>query len=440
MGLRRTRTVTQMPAYSLQSAMTTLARLALKSFLEGGCELDCRLGDHPKASIIIPVHNRAELTFACLQSLAQRLNDTSAEIIIVDNDSTDETKRLLESVQGLQIVDNDSNVGFPKAVNQAAELASGNCLIILNNDVQILGQSIDYASDFLETHADTGAVGGRIVLLDGTLQEAGATIGKDGWPCQCGRGQPPDDPAYAFQREVDYCSGAFLATPRELFIRTGGFDEAFGPGYFEDADLCARLWQQSRRVVYCPDVQVLHFENATSSSIPNLRQVICRNHSIFCEKHAHWLSTRPCPNWSPLARRSSACAVFNVLILESWRPGKLSGSSVSCELEEIIQRIESVQGFVTLCLIGPAGLLQRQLFRRLPKTVEVAYLDNEELLTGWLDSRATFYDLVLSRHSSLVEFSKLPAYSQTKSALLLRGTIRLIQQGQTAIRSVAKAA
>jgi GT2 family glycosyltransferase len=429
-----------MPAPSLHSVISTLARLALKSFLEGGCEIDCRTRDLPKATVIIPVHNRAELTLACLQSLAVGLNQAAIEIIVVDNNSTDETKQLLESTRGVHILSNDANVGFPKAVNQAAQLASGRFLIILNNDVQVLGRSIDHATGFLETHADTGAVGGKIILLDGALQEAGATIGQDGWPCQCGRGQPPDDPAYAYQRDVDYCSGAFLATRRDLFIRSGGFDECFGLGYFEDADFCARLWQDGWRVVYSPDVEVLHFENATSSSIPNLRQAVCRNHATFCNKHVQWLGTRPRPDWSLLARRTSACGVFNILILETCRPDKLSGFSTLFEIEEIIRRVESVQGFVTLCLIGSAGPLRRQLFSQLPKTVEMAYLDKEELLTDWLASRATFYDLVLTRHASLRASYPLPAYSRTRWAILKRGTIRLLQPSDTMAASVPRAA
>jgi GT2 family glycosyltransferase len=157
----------------------------------------------------------------------------------------------------------------------------------------VLGRGIDVAADFLDQHPDVGAVGGKILLLDGTLQEAGVTIFRDGWTEQHGRGGAPDDPAYDFQRDVAYCSGVFLMTPRELFDRLGGLAEAFSPGYFEDPDYCIRVWKAGRRVVYLPDVAIVHYENGTSSALSDLTGLVQRNHRLFVARNAAWL--RSCP-------------------------------------------------------------------------------------------------------------------------------------------------
>src|SRR3712207_9315076 len=80
-----------------------------------------------------------------------------------------------------------------------------------------LFRSLRAAADVLDGDSSIGAVGGRIVLPDGTLQEAGSIIWNDGTCLGYGRGGNPDDPEFMFRRDVDYCSGAFLMTPRAVF-------------------------------------------------------------------------------------------------------------------------------------------------------------------------------------------------------------------------------
>lgn len=111
-----------------------------------------------------------------------------------------------------------------------------------------------------------GAVGGRIVLPDGTLQEAGSIIWSDGSCLGYGRGRNPEDGEFLFQRDVDYCSGAFLLTPRELFEEMGRFDTAFSPAYYEETDYCVRIWKSGRRIIYNPDVVIDHYEFASSAT------------------------------------------------------------------------------------------------------------------------------------------------------------------------------
>jgi GT2 family glycosyltransferase len=375
--------------------MTKLARVALRSFLDSGCVLDCRPLADPKVSILMLACNRAELTLGCLQTLALRLNQVPFEIILVDNGSTDETAQLLERVRGLKVHRNARNVGFPAGVNQAARLATGEFLLLLNNDTQVLAKSIDAAAEFLGTHPDVGAVGGKVVLLDGTLQEGGCIIVEDGYGQQQGRAEDVYHPAFNFQRDVDYCSGVFLMTRHELFSKLGGLDEALSPGYFEDTDYCVRLRKAGCRVVYLPDALTLHYENATSSTLFDVPELFHRHHDYFAALHADWLRTQPSNRWPPWVRRIANRDSFKVLVLGDGFVARLGPGPACQSLAALLSRIETLDGVATLCLTGTAAGGMRPLLDCLPKTTEVLCVDEVEQARTLLLDRALCYDLVL---------------------------------------------
>jgi GT2 family glycosyltransferase len=219
----------------------------------------------PRASIIIPVFNKAEFTFQCLRSLARELDADDAEIIIVNNASTDETAELLARFgETLRVVSNNENRGFVDACNQGAQAARGQYLVFLNNDAVVLPGWLDELIQTVEADESIGAVGSIFLYPDGRIQEAGAIIWRDGAAFHHGWGGSPDDPRYAFARDVDYCSGASLLIRRDLFERLGGFDRRYAPAYYEDADLCFGVRASGFRVRYQPLSRVLHYEGATA--------------------------------------------------------------------------------------------------------------------------------------------------------------------------------
>jgi GT2 family glycosyltransferase len=409
-----------------KEAMTKLARAALRSFLDSGCVLDCRPAAEPRVSILMLVCNRAELTLACLQTLALRLNQVPFETVIVDNGSTDETARLLERVQGLKVHRNGENVGFPAGVNQAARLATGEFLLLLNNDTQVLGRSIDVAADFLAAHPDVGAAGGKVVLLDGTLQEGGCLIVQDGYSQQQGRGEDVDHPAFAFQREVDYCSGVFLMTRRELFEQLGGLDETFGPGYFEDADYCVRLRKAGYRIVYLPEAITLHYENATSSGLFDVPASFHRNRARFAARHADWLRTQPSNRWPPWVRRFANRDAFRVLLLGDGFAVQLPPEPACRELSALLSRIESLDGIVTLCLTGAAAEAMQPMLERLPKTTELLCRNEVEQVRQLLEDRVLCYDLVLLSDAGERDRLGLPWLASVPCALWRNGKFALL--------------
>ncbi len=223
-------------------------------------------------SIIIPAFNNASYTIACLSEVLKTIpNDMGCEVIIVDDASTDDTPSLLQRQQQdesrLRVCRNAENLGFVRSCNRGAEVAVGTYIVFLNNDT--LPQS-GWLTALLRTfndYPDAGVVGGKLVYPDGTLQEAGGVIFSDGSGYNFGNGDAEiNKPLYNYTREVDYCSGALLATPHALFRELGGFDEIFSPAYYEDTDYCFRVREIGRRVYYQPMSVIVHREGATSGT------------------------------------------------------------------------------------------------------------------------------------------------------------------------------
>ncbi len=378
---------------------TAQAKEHLRRFLESNSLLELPRSTVPRLSILLVLYNRAELTLACLRSIQPRLAEIGAEVILVDNASRDETGTLLDRLSGAQVIRNRDNRGFPVAVNQAAEAATGEFLLLLNNDTEVLGDSLGIALRFLEANPDVGAVGGRILLLDGTLQEAGCTFWRDGHAFQYGRGDDPTAAEYQFQRDVDYCSAAFLMTRRALFTQMGGLDTAFSPGYFEDSDYCIRLWRAGWRVVYLPEVAILHYENASAASSQDSRALYQRNLPYFTQKHADWLAHQ-CPfGTPPWLMRGSHDERFCVLYL----PKQTNGQTP--EWSRVVHELRSRNCFVTVYPIDVGSAVvppplpsveEGKGGPRLPADVEVLPGGSLDSLPRFLAERRYYYDGMLA--------------------------------------------
>ena len=215
--------------------------------------------------MVLVLFNRAAFTLRCLRSLAG--STLPLEVVIVDNASSDDTAALLERVDGSVVLRNGRNEGFLAGVNSGVACSRAPYVLLLNNDAEVLPGSIEVALETLTASPDVGAVGGKLIFMgSGALQEAGSMVFGDGSCSAYGRDDNAGAPMYMFQRDVDFCSGAFLLMSRELFDELGGFDARFAPAYYEDADLCARVWESGRRVVYEPRAIVLHAEFGSAPS------------------------------------------------------------------------------------------------------------------------------------------------------------------------------
>lgn len=297
------------------------AEAELSTMLAGDERLDLRCrASRPRVSVVIVLYNQAGLSLLCLRALAAS-RGVDFETLIVDNASTDRVPQLLERVDGVRLLRQQSNLGFLRAVNLAAEQARGEHLLLLNNDAVVEPETLARAVSRLDAEPDAGAAGGPILLWDGRLQEAGSIIWRDG-SCQgYGRGDDPDAPEYRFVRDVDYCSGAFLMVRRALFERLGRFDDAYAPAYYEESDFCVRLWEGGHRVVYDPAVRVKHFEFASDQGSGQAIALQQRNRARFVEQHPAFLARQAMPPdgvW--MARQRKRAGALRVLMIDDRVP------------------------------------------------------------------------------------------------------------------------
>ena len=235
-------------------------------------------------SVLIVSYNVREYIAHAIDSIIKSDAD-DFEIIIIDNNSFDNTvpylKERYSHLRQIKIIKNTKNIGFGKAVNQAAKIANGKNYLILNPDTIIQEETISILHDYLEQNPNVGMVGPKILNADGTLQLA------------CKRSFPTLNVALpkllglsrlfpnskwagkynlTFLDEdqissVDAISGSCMFIRSFLFHELKGFDEQFFM-FGEDLDLCSRIWKNNYEVHYVPNTQIIHYQGESVKSAP----------------------------------------------------------------------------------------------------------------------------------------------------------------------------
>jgi GT2 family glycosyltransferase/glycosyltransferase involved in cell wall biosynthesis len=225
--------------------------------------LTLKSSGQPVLSIVIPVYGQHETTYACLKSIAENPPSQPFEVVVADDCSPIAAAEALAMVAGIRVWTAEKNQGFVGNMNSGAGVAHGEYLVLLNNDTVVSCGAFDKLLDTFSQHDNVGLVGAKLLNRDGTLQEAGGIIWRDGSGWNYGRDQDAEDPRFNYVRDVDYCSGAALAIKRELFLQLGGFDTYYAPAYFEDTDLAFRVRDQGLRVLYQPGAEIYHLEGVS---------------------------------------------------------------------------------------------------------------------------------------------------------------------------------
>ncbi|GAB4213704.1 MAG: hypothetical protein Fur007_08450 [Rhodoferax sp.] len=384
-------------------------------------------------SVVMVLFNQVAVSHAALQALADQ-RGVNLELIVIDNASTDATPDLLALLQGARVIRQTENLGFLRASNLGASVARGRHILLLNNDALVHRDALARAVRTLDAQPGVGAVGARIVLPSGRLQEAGCLCLRDGSTRGVGRGEDPLDNAFAFEREVDFCSGAFLLVRASAWRALGGFDVRYVPAYYEDTDLCLRLWAAGWSVVYAPSVWVTHLEGASASQ-DHVNRWIAQRRKIFVRRHRRFLQSRPRPFEVRLWRdRFHRTDVLRVLVIDNEVPHTRAGGGLPLA-RSVLQALAPFH--VTFFPMWTVHDSWAAVYATLSPRVEVIQGAGAQGLAAFLRQRAGSFDAIwISRPPNM---QVLRDVLQREPALL--GGARLIYDAEAvfARRDVLKA-
>jgi len=391
-------------AATSKASYTEQRRKEREAFLVGTQDLHFSPHLEPQVSVVLVLYNRAELTYACLRSIIECAR-VPVELVVVDNDSKDGTPDLLRRVHNVRVITNPKNRGFVEACNQAVEVARGRYILFLNNDAELFPGTLEAALAVYEEETDVGAVGGKILLLDGRLQEAGSIIWQDGSCLGYGRGDFAFRPEYMFRREVDYCSGAFLLVPTTLFRQLGGFDQAFAPAYYEETDFCMRVRDAGYRVLYEPRAIIRHFEFASTDRPGHAIRLQERNREIFKRKHAIALAAQCAPALENVRRaRFAQKQIKSVLYIDDRVPMTRLGGGFP-RSNEIVRSLCEAGCRVTIYPLNfPLESTWDEIYEEMPVKAEVMIGEGRGHLGYFLEHRIGCYDIVFVSRPHNMEF------------------------------------
>ena len=225
----------------------------------------------PLASIIIVTYGQRAVTERCLRSLVDCLGDdlgTKWELVLVDNNSSDDTPELLSAWSDRAAVRLlEENRNFAGGCNVGAELARGEVFVFLNNDTEVASGALE---TLVEQALEPGvAVAGcRLLFPDGRLQHGGVAfiqgrvLGGAAMPQHVFHTHDGDIPAVRISYELDCVTAACMAVRADAFHGVGGFNEGYVNG-LEDVDLCLKIRAAGGRIVYRGDATVVHHEGAS---------------------------------------------------------------------------------------------------------------------------------------------------------------------------------
>jgi GT2 family glycosyltransferase len=250
----------------------------------------------PKVSVVIPTagktirhENRSiNLLRDCISSIRSKSTWGNLEVIAVDNGGlAPDLRQFLAEYQVTCLTYSEPSFNLAEKMNLGASHASGDHLVFLNDDTQVL--SADWIENLLQysQQPKVGAVGAKLLFPNGRIQHAGVLL-LGGNPGHAYYNHPPDEVGYYLSAQLprNYLAvtGACMMTRADLFRDIGGFDTAF-PLNYNDVDYCLRLRERGFRIVYTPYAELYHYESVSKGDPGAVSgEELTRFHSRWAER------------------------------------------------------------------------------------------------------------------------------------------------------------
>ena len=224
-----------------------------------------------KLSIVILCWNDRKVISDCLRSIFATTLKTDFEVIVSDNGSTDgSVEYIRREFPRVQLIENGRNLRFAKGNNVAIRASRGEYVLILNPDTIMQEGALNGTVEYADQHPEAGAFGCRVAFPNGVLQPVQRPIHtiRSEWCWALGLGALAGisdwfhPGSYAnwhgeTERAVGWLAGCFILARGELLRSLGGFDEQFFY-YYEDTDLCRRIWESGHSILYTPKFTITH--------------------------------------------------------------------------------------------------------------------------------------------------------------------------------------
>lgn len=280
-----------------------------------------------RIAVAVISYNTRELLRDCV---ASAVADGAAEIVVVDNGSTDGSVAMVRGeFPGVTVVDDAGNIGYGAASNLAVARCRAEYVLLLNADTVVHAGALDAMARYLDATPAAAIVGPHLLNADGSTQGSCFPFpGTLGWLVE-------NDPVAPIARlippvrrrllrfappmvasAVPWVLGAALGIRRDAFETVGGFDRAFFM-YFEEVDLCRRLTEAGWEIHYVPDAQVTHVGQASTRQVrASMIVAHYRSTLIFYRRHyggprlAFWLATMRAKMAFRIARDSLALRLY----------------------------------------------------------------------------------------------------------------------------------
>lgn len=307
-------------------------------------------------SILVVSYNTCEMTLAAISSALRETNENRIELIVVDNNSTDNSANAIAAAfPGVKLIRSKRNLGFAAANNLASSHASGRRLLLLNPDTVTMDAAIDRLARFADQQPQARIWGGRTFYADGRLNRASCWRRMTVWNQFCRtsglaalfktsnlfNGEAMAGWDRDSVREVDIVSGCFLLIDADLWQDLGGFAPVFFM-YGEEADLCLRARRKGARPMITPEASIIHIGGASERVRADKMVRLLAAKTELIERHMSGLERITCRTllhtWP--RTRLLACRLIKIV-----KPKSLAARAVDTWTEILQRSSEWENGF-----------------------------------------------------------------------------------------------